>query len=161
MEKRFIGLFIDLAPSPRSVEALISPPVFALSEKGAAHRVTGGAGYIASHMLHVLVDAREHVVVLDNLSTGFDWAVPLARSSAIGDAGDQLSRSIGSTLSCISPPPSSCLNTLGRTIAIVEFNSRRTEPKSSIFSMGLDSLNHHFLCRRTKGDRPTTPYAPH
>ncbi len=33
--------------------------------------VTGGAGYIGSHMVHELVDAGESVVVLDNLSTGF------------------------------------------------------------------------------------------
>jgi UDP-glucose 4-epimerase len=37
--------------------------------------VTGGAGYIGSHMVHALVDAGERVVVLDNLATGFDWAV--------------------------------------------------------------------------------------
>ena len=33
--------------------------------------VTGGAGYIGSHMVHELVDAGERVIVLDNLSTGF------------------------------------------------------------------------------------------
>jgi UDP-glucose 4-epimerase len=27
--------------------------------------VTGGAGYIGSHMVHALVEAGEHVVVLD------------------------------------------------------------------------------------------------
>ena len=37
--------------------------------------VTGGAGYIGSHMVLRLVDAGEDVVVLDNLVTGFDWAV--------------------------------------------------------------------------------------
>jgi len=37
--------------------------------------VTGGAGYIGSHMVHELADASERVVVLDSLSTGFDWAV--------------------------------------------------------------------------------------
>jgi UDP-glucose 4-epimerase len=37
--------------------------------------VTGGAGYIGSHMLHALADVGERVVVLDNLTTGFDWAV--------------------------------------------------------------------------------------
>jgi UDP-glucose 4-epimerase len=41
--------------------------------------ITGGAGYIGSHMVHVLVDAGERVVVLDNLTTGFDWAVARAR----------------------------------------------------------------------------------
>jgi UDP-glucose 4-epimerase len=38
--------------------------------------VTGGAGYIGSHMVHELVDAGERVVVLDNLSTGFRFLLP-------------------------------------------------------------------------------------
>ena len=40
--------------------------------------VTGGAGYIGSHMVHALADAGERVVVLDNLTTGFDSAVSFA-----------------------------------------------------------------------------------
>jgi UDP-glucose 4-epimerase len=51
--------------------------------------VTGGAGYIGSHMVHALVDAGERVVVLDNLSTGFDWAVPKQATLVVGDTGDQ------------------------------------------------------------------------
>jgi UDP-glucose 4-epimerase len=51
--------------------------------------VTGGAGYIGSHMVHELTDAAERVVVLDNLSTGFDWAVPRDVPLIIGDTGDQ------------------------------------------------------------------------
>ena len=50
--------------------------------------VTGGAGYIGSHMVHALVDAGERVVVLDNLATGFDWAVAQGASLVIGDVGD-------------------------------------------------------------------------
>jgi UDP-glucose 4-epimerase len=51
--------------------------------------VTGGAGYIGSHMVHALVDAGERVVVLDNLTTGFDWAVPEGVPLVIGETGDQ------------------------------------------------------------------------
>jgi UDP-glucose 4-epimerase len=52
--------------------------------------VTGGAGYIGSHMVQALIDTGERVVVLDNLTTGFDWAVPKGVSFAIGETGDQL-----------------------------------------------------------------------
>jgi UDP-glucose 4-epimerase len=51
--------------------------------------VSGGAGYIGSHMVHALVDAGESVVVLDNLSTGFDWAVPKVVPLVVGETGDQ------------------------------------------------------------------------
>jgi UDP-glucose 4-epimerase len=51
--------------------------------------VTGGAGYIGSHMVYALVDAGEPVVVLDNLSTGFDWAIPKAAQLVVGETGDQ------------------------------------------------------------------------
>jgi UDP-glucose 4-epimerase len=37
--------------------------------------VTGGAGYIGSHAVLALLDAGHEVVVIDNLVTGFDWAV--------------------------------------------------------------------------------------
>ena len=52
--------------------------------------VTGGAGYIGSHMVHELVDAGERVVVLDNLSTGFDWAVAKHATLVVGETGDQV-----------------------------------------------------------------------
>ncbi|HVY59583.1 MAG TPA: UDP-glucose 4-epimerase GalE [Xanthobacteraceae bacterium] len=51
--------------------------------------VTGGAGYIGSHMVLALADAGERVVVLDNLSTGFDWAVAPGVPLVVGDTGDQ------------------------------------------------------------------------
>jgi len=50
--------------------------------------VTGGAGYIGSHMVLRLGDAGESTVVLDNLSTGFDWAVDHRATLVQGDAGD-------------------------------------------------------------------------
>jgi UDP-glucose 4-epimerase len=51
--------------------------------------VTGGAGYIGSHMAHALADASEEVVVLDNLSTGFRWALPQGVPLYEGDTGDE------------------------------------------------------------------------
>jgi UDP-glucose 4-epimerase len=51
--------------------------------------VTGGAGYIGSHMVHELHDAGEQVVVLDNLSTGFRFLLPSGVQMVIGNTGDQ------------------------------------------------------------------------
>src|SRR5271169_675257 len=51
--------------------------------------VTGGAGYIGSHMVLDLADAGGQVVVLDNLSTGFDWAVAKGVPLVVGESGDQ------------------------------------------------------------------------
>ena len=50
--------------------------------------VTGGAGYIGGHMVLALLDAGEKVVVLDDLSTGFRWAVPPQADLVVGDFGD-------------------------------------------------------------------------
>ncbi|HEY0920589.1 UDP-glucose 4-epimerase GalE [Devosia sp.] len=50
--------------------------------------VTGGAGYIGSHMVLQLCDAGEDVIVVDNLVTGFDWAVDKRATFVRGDAGD-------------------------------------------------------------------------
>ena len=52
--------------------------------------VTGGAGYIGSHMVLELLDAGERVVVLDNLTTGFRSAVPDAVPFVQGDFGDEM-----------------------------------------------------------------------
>jgi len=51
--------------------------------------VTGGAGYIGSHMVLELLDRGERVVILDNLSTGFDWLVPEGAPLFVGETGDQ------------------------------------------------------------------------
>jgi UDP-glucose 4-epimerase len=50
--------------------------------------VTGGAGYIGSHMVLALADAGETAVVLDNLTTGYWWAVVPSAKLIEGDAGD-------------------------------------------------------------------------
>jgi len=51
--------------------------------------VTGGAGYIGSHMVWELLDAGEEVVVIDRLSTGFDWAVAPEARLVVGDVADR------------------------------------------------------------------------
>jgi len=58
--------------------------------------VTGGAGYIGSHMVHALADAGERVVVLDNLSTGFRRALPPEVPLVVGETGDEAL--VGATL---------------------------------------------------------------
>jgi UDP-glucose 4-epimerase len=50
--------------------------------------VTGGAGYIGSHVARQLVARGERVVVLDNLSSGFREAV-LGGELVVGDVGDR------------------------------------------------------------------------
>ena len=49
--------------------------------------VTGGAGYIGSHVVWQLGAAGEDVITLDNLSTGFEAAVT-AGELIVGDTGD-------------------------------------------------------------------------
>src|SRR5262245_17739755 len=51
--------------------------------------VTGGGGYIGSHMVHTLADAGEAVVVIDNLATGFRSALPTSAALVVGDVGDE------------------------------------------------------------------------
>lgn len=50
--------------------------------------VTGGAGYIGSHAVLALADAGWPVAVIDNLSTGFRWAVPESIPFHLGDIED-------------------------------------------------------------------------
>ena len=51
--------------------------------------VTGGAGYIGSHMVWELIDHGIDLVVVDNLATGFRAAVPEEVPFVEGDVGDQ------------------------------------------------------------------------
>src|SRR5215470_7649090 len=51
--------------------------------------VTGGGGYIGSHMAHALLDAGEPIVVVDDLSTGFRSALPGSATLVVGDVGNE------------------------------------------------------------------------
>lgn len=51
--------------------------------------ITGGAGYIGSHMVLDLVARGETPVVLDDLSTGFEWLLPDHVPLIRGDIADQ------------------------------------------------------------------------
>ena len=50
--------------------------------------VTGGAGYVGSHVVRQLTERNERVVVLDNLCTGYRSAV-LNAPLVVGDTGDR------------------------------------------------------------------------
>ena len=50
--------------------------------------VTGGGGYIGSHMVWTLLGKGEKVVVCDNLVTGFEWAIAPEAKFVKCDIGD-------------------------------------------------------------------------
>src|SRR5256885_7101032 len=51
--------------------------------------ITGGAGYIGSHMAYELADRGEQPVVIDDFSSGFEWAIPSGVPVYVEDIGDQ------------------------------------------------------------------------
>lgn len=51
--------------------------------------ITGGAGYIGSHMALALIEQGDEVVILDNLATGVRAQVPSAARFVLGDVGDR------------------------------------------------------------------------
>ncbi len=51
--------------------------------------VTGGAGYIGSHMTYSLIDSNQNIAILDDLSTGFEWVVPPNVTLHRGSVGDR------------------------------------------------------------------------
>src|SRR5262249_7487931 len=80
------------ASSPALKPALHRRPVASRAKGGGEIMtvlVTGGAGYIGSHMVLALAEAGERVVVIDNLSTGFSSFLPQDVPLFIGDIADE------------------------------------------------------------------------
>ena len=69
-----------LATQGEGITRFGSPPLSVL--------ITGGAGYIGSHAVLECLDHGEDVVVLDDLSTGFEWAVPEGARLVVGNVAD-------------------------------------------------------------------------
>ena len=77
------------APAPGTPHASAgSTRIASIGSAAAPILVTGGAGYIGSHAVHALRDAGRKAVVVDNLSTGFRFAVPEDVPFYHGDIAD-------------------------------------------------------------------------
>ena len=63
------------------------PPGYRNTVSKNAILVTGGAGYIGSHVVRQLGEAGERIVILDNLTKGFRQAVTTG-NLVVGDVGD-------------------------------------------------------------------------
>ena len=51
--------------------------------------VTGGAGYIGSHVCNLLLDKKNEVIVVDNLVTGNKNLIPKKAKLVISDINDE------------------------------------------------------------------------
>lgn len=94
--------------------------------------ITGGAGYIGSHMVHELADAGEPVVVLDNLSTGFRFLIPASVPFIAGSTGDR--------------PLVAEIITRHRISAIIHFAASIVVPESVSDPLGYYSNNTMNTC---------------
>jgi UDP-glucose 4-epimerase len=130
--------------------------------------VTGGAGYIGSHMALELLGAGEAVVVLDNLSTGLAWAVPKSATLVVGDVGDQPlvqrvveSHGVTSIIHFAGSivVPDSVADPLG-------YYLNNTVKSRALIEVAVKSGIHHFIFSSTAavygmtGDTPVTEDAP-
>jgi len=130
--------------------------------------VTGGAGYIGSHMALELLGADEAVVVLDNLSTGLAWAVPKSATLVVGDVGDQPlvqrvveSHGVTSIIHFAGSivVPDSVADPLG-------YYLNNTVKSRALIEVAVKSGIHHFIFSSTAavygmtGDTPVTEDAP-
>lgn len=137
--------------------------------------VTGGAGYIGSHMVHELVDRAERVVVLDSLRTGFRGAVAPGATLVVGDIGDQdlaadlvrrhgidaIIHFAGSVVvpESVADPLGYYLNNTVKSRALIE-QAIRSGVKSFIFSStaAVYGMTKEMPVRETTPVQPMSPY---
>ena len=100
--------------------------------------VTGGAGYIGSHTVRRLTEAGVPVVVLDNLSTGYRWAVPEAATFVEADVGDR-------------EAVTQIISRHG-VKAVVHFAGSIVVPESVAEPLGYEASRPHFLARHFRAE---------
>jgi UDP-glucose 4-epimerase len=134
--------------------------------------VTGGAGYIGSHMVQALAEAGESVVVIDNLSTGFAAFLPGGVPLFIGDAADEnLVESVPQRMAwkaSFTSPARWSLDLMRDPLPITAKNNRRRSLRNAavkcsvnrfIFSSTAAVYGNRIRCRfRKRATRPLSPY---
>jgi len=136
--------------------------------------VTGGAGYVGSHVVRHLVDARREVVVLDDLSNGHRAAAGAAPfvEGDFGDAsvldgimsGGEIDAVVHMAGSCLvgesmTDPARYYANNVGKTLSLLEA-MRRHEVRSIVFSSSAAVYGEpqEAPIREEHPCRPTNPY---
>jgi UDP-glucose 4-epimerase len=134
--------------------------------------VTGGAGYIGSVVAALLADDGHDVVVLDDLSTGHEDAVPAAASFRRGTIRDAAQAVLGTGVDAVLHFAAKSLvgesvefparyweNNLGGTLALLEA-MRVTGTRRIVFSStaAVYGEPEHIPITETDPVRPTSPY---
>ena len=138
--------------------------------------VTGGAGYIGSHAVLALLDAGWPVAVIDNLTTGFRWAVPEGATFFEGDIDDAAllarifaEQGIGAIMhfagSIVVPesvenPLKYYHNNTAKSRALIESGGRRRACRTSSSRSPRRPTAFPTSCRspRTRRTQPINPY---
>jgi UDP-glucose 4-epimerase len=134
--------------------------------------VTGGAGYIGSVVAAMLADSGHDVLVLDDLSTGHEDAVPAAACLARGTIRDEASAVLATGIDAVlhfaakslvaesvAHPATYWEHNLGSTLALLEA-MRVSRTRRIVFSStaAVYGEPEHVPITETEPVRPTNPY---